>query len=117
DLRSLLCHDFGLYIGARWRCVQAATSTDISLLRDVPTLVAIVFVSLTPWLMYRQWTGIEVFLHNMDNKNLLSFPKGRHVVVERVQTCNHFFRSASGTNPYTMLAAVTFMLLISGAQQ
>jgi hypothetical protein len=117
NLGSLLCHDLGIYIGAHWGCIQTADSTGISLLRDVPTLTAIVFVSLTPWLMYRQWTGIKTFLHKMESNKLLSFPKGRHAVVKRIQKCNHFFRSASGTNPLTMLAAVTFILLISEAQQ
>lgn len=116
-LASLLCHDFRVYLGAHWTCEGIVASPDISLLRDVPTLIALVCVSLTPWLMYRQWTGIEIFLHNMDKNKLLSFPNGRQAVVNRIKKCNDFFRGASGANSFTMLAAMTFILLISLAQQ
>lgn len=116
-LEAILCHDLGVYLGTHWSCVQTTVSSLISLLRDVPSLIAILFISLTPRLMYQQWTGIKIFLHNMENKNLLSFPNGRNTVAERIRECNAFFQRASGVNPFAMLAAVTFMLLISGAQQ
>jgi len=93
NLIGLLCRDVKAYVSANERlCASAPSSEQMSLLRDLPLLLTILLLSFTPALMFRQWTGIELFLASMEDRQILAWPKGRAVVAQEVLTCNAYFR-------------------------
>ncbi|MET9310677.1 hypothetical protein ABZX12_02520 [Kribbella sp. NPDC003505] len=107
-LAGLLCHDVKAYIYANDKlCDSAPPSERMSFLRDLPLLITITLLSLTPGLMYRQWLGIESFLDSMERRNILTWPKGRAAVLQEVRSCNTYFRRASRTS----LAILAFSFL------
>jgi hypothetical protein len=112
-LRGLWCRDLQSYLlASEHLCKSTAESAQMSFLRDLATLLAIILISFRPWLMYRQWSAINLFLDNMETRGLLAFPHGRTAILTEVRSCNRLFTRVSYYTPYVFLAAVLCIVLV-----
>jgi hypothetical protein len=117
NIGGLISHDTAVYLHTSKWGGGTVPSGEVSLLRDLPTLLVFAILMVTPFLMYRQWSGIAVFLDEMERRGVLSFPNGRAAVAEKIARCNSYFTRAASFNAYAMLAAVGSVMLVTVAQR
>ena len=118
NLIHLLCADSQGYLSALNRyCPWSASSASMSLFRDIPTLLCLILLSLTPLLMYTQWTSISCFLENMGERGLVAYPNGEGAIRNHVDRANAFFARWGRRTPYVMFGSVGCVLLLVRASQ
>ena len=116
SLLHVLCEDARSYLSAKPHfCKHYAFASQMSALRDIPSLVVIVFLPTTIPLMYRQWTNITSFLSAMDGRSILRIDDRQRVNAEAL-ACNRYFRKLGLWNPLVSLAALLCVLYVVRVQ-
>lgn len=108
DIGSLWCRDIFSYLAARNSYCSAALSSHMSFLRDLPTLLTVLILSLTPALAYRQWRAIRVFLSDLVQNGLV-FDEDKEQIAKLVIQANAFYRKWQ--NRVTVISFVSTILM------
>lgn len=114
-LVSLWCHDFAhlALLESRLACADiAAPSTSFPLFRDWPVLIVAIILSLTPYLLFRQWAALERFVPSLLHFKCIVFPDpaSRTAYEKEVERANRFYVRAGDRG--ALYAAIGFVSVL-----
>lgn len=114
-LSEVVCQDVRTYLNATNGCQHYRLSTQMSALRDLPSLVLLFALPMTVPLAIRQWENITRFLSAMHGRRILVVKDEARVLGE-VDSCNRYFLRWAAWNPVIALVALLTVLLVVRAQ-
>lgn len=114
-LSEVVCQDIRTYLKATHPCNHYQLSTQMSALRDLPSLILLFVLPMTVPLAIRQWENITYFLSAMYGRGILVV-KDQQQVLSEVSSCNRYFARWATWNPVIALASLLTVLLVVRAQ-
>lgn len=122
-LSTAICQDFAELVSATsLACVGRPTAVhQMPLLRDWPTLILAFVAGLTPYLVYRQWTGFRDLVPDLTKFGLVGSRQtgtdGAARFREEVADVNAFIRNRSSASVLPGLVAVVAMIIITAGTE
>lgn len=115
-----ICRDAATFLHMeKLKCLKQTTlSSDFPMWRDIPSLFVIVALAATPYLIFRQWSSIEVLLPSMVRTGALRTPTvvERAAMQDEIRTANRYLESVGRHAKAVLVAAGVCSLMVSVAE-